>query len=160
MRYLMIPAVALTLALPATAQEEATIAMEEVPQAAMDAANTANTIGCTFETVGLDDDEGTATYELAGTMANGMGCEIDVLEDGTVEEIEEQIEMTALPESVTAALEAEMAGFQPEYIEKSTRPAENNAVFYEFEGMHDGKEIDAELAEDGTGFMMNDDTAG
>jgi hypothetical protein len=33
-------------------------------------------------------------------------------------------------------------------------------VIYEFEGTHEGQEIDAEIHADGTGFMQNEDTAG
>ena len=84
--------------------------------------------------------------------------EVDVMEDGSIEEIEKQIAMEALPAPVMAALEAEMAGFTPDYIEESTRP--EGVVVYEFEGTHDGAAIDAEIAADGTGFMTNEDAAG
>ena len=55
-------------------------------------------------------------------------------------------------------LEAELPGFAPSYIERSTRP--EGVIVYEFEGTHEGAEIDAEIAEDGTGFESNADAAG
>ena len=158
MRKYVIIAAALGLAAPALAQEENEISMDQVPQAAMEAAQ-AKAEGIEFTKAQMDDDEGTETYELSGTMENGMAIEVDVLADGTVEEVEEEIEMSEVPQEVTAALEQNLAGFQPSFIEKSTRD-DGATVVYEFEGQHDGKEIDAEINADGSNFTMNEDTAG
>jgi hypothetical protein len=148
----------ISIAAPVVAQEENIIEMSAVPKAAMDAAMAVpQAKGVTFETAAMDDDEGTMTYELAGKMANGMMLEIDVLADGTIEEIEEQIDISALPAPVKATLDAELAGFAATFVEKSTRP--DGAVIYEFEGKHDGKEIDAEINVDGSNFTMADDAA-
>ena len=153
-------AAALLLATAATAQEAATetdesaMTMEEVPAAVMEAATAANTMGTEFETVAMDD----GVYEFAGTQSSGMGYEIDVMEDGSIEEIETEIDMAALPAEVTATMEAEMAGLEPTYVEMSERP--EGVVVYEFEGMMDGANVDAEIAADGTGFEMADDAAG
>lgn len=144
----------LALATAASAQEETTMTMEEVPVAVMEAATAANTMGTEFESVAMDD----GVYEFAGTGSDGMGYEVDVMEDGTIEEVERQIDASALPAEVAAALEAEMAGFTPDYVEESTR--EGGTVMYEFEGTHEGQAIDAEIAADGTGFTMNEDAAG
>ena len=161
MQKLLVTVGVLGIAAPAFAQEENQISMDEVPQAAMEAAQAeAEAMGVSFENVQMDDDEGTTTYELSGQMDNGMTLEIDVLEDGTVEEIEEEIEMSALPQEVSATLEENLSGFQPDFVEKSTRPAEDDRVVYEFEGTHEGGEIDAEINEDGSNFTMNEDTAG
>jgi hypothetical protein len=145
---------AILLATAATAQEETTMTMEEVPAAVMEAATAANAMGTEFTAVAMDD----GVYEFAGTMDDGMGYEIDVMEDGTIEEIERQIDASALPAEVAAALEAELAGFVPDYVEESTRT--DGAIVYEFEGTHEGAAIDAEIAADGTGFTMNEDAAG
>lgn len=147
---------ALALALPALAQEENMMKMEDAPAAAMDAAK-ANANGVEFETVQMDPDGETDTYEFAGKLESGMAYEVDVLADGTIEEIEEQIEMDAVPEAVKSALEAEMAGFEPEFIEMSTRE-DGALIVYEFEGMHEEQEVDVEINEDGSNFMMNEDT--
>ena len=161
MKALLLGAALSALASAALAQEETTMTLEEVPQAAMDAAMAQLTeagITATLDTVATDDDEGTMTYELSGTMEDGMTVEVDVLEDGTFEELEREIAMDALPPEVVAALEQELPGFQPTTLEESTRP--DGAVIYEFEGTHEGQEIDAEIQADGTGFMQNEDTAG
>lgn len=86
-----------------------------------------------------------------------MMLEVDVLEDGTMEKVEEQIEKSALPEAVTKTLAEKLPKFEPTMVEKSTRP--NNVVIYEFEGTHDGKEIDAEINSDGSNFTSNDDAS-
>jgi hypothetical protein len=161
MKALLLGAAVSALASVALAQEETTMTLEEVPQAAMDAAMAqleGAGITATFDTVAMDDDEGTMTYELSGTMEDGMMVEVDVLEDGTFEELEREISMEALPTEVTTALEAELPGFAPAMIEESTRP--DGVVIYEFEGSHQGQEIDAEIQADGTGFVQNEDTAG
>ena len=161
MQKLFVIAGVLGLAVPAFAQEENQISMDEVPQAAMEAAQAeADALGVSFDSVQMDDDQGTMTYELSGPMENGMMLEIDVLEDGTVEEIEEEVEMTAVPQEVSATLEENLPGFQPDFVEKSTRPAEDGRVVYEFEGTHEGGEIDVEIDEDGSNYTMNEDAAG
>jgi hypothetical protein len=154
MKALLLSAAALALASGALAQEETTMTMEEVPSTVMDAANTANTAGVTFDAVAMDE----GVYEFSGTMESGMGYEVDVMEDGTIEEVEEQIEASELPEAVSDALDTNLAGFTPDYVERSTRA--DGAIVYEFEGTHEGQTIDAEINEDGSGFMMNEDTAG
>lgn len=161
MQKFLVTAAVLGLAAPAFAQEESQISMDEVPQVAMDAAQAeADAMGVSFENVQVDDDQGTMTYELSGQMENGMMLEIDVLEDGTVEEIEEEVEMSAVPQEVAATLEENLSGFQPDFVEKSTRPAEDGRVVYEFEGTHEGGEVDVEINEDGSNYMMNQDAAG
>ena len=157
MKQHLLAAAAIVLAVPAFAQEERTITMDQVPAVALEAAK-ARANGVEFTAVAMDDDEGTDTYELSGKKANGMAIEVDVLADGTIEEVEEQVEMSAVPEVVKSALQENLAGFTPAMAEKSTRPG--GKVVYEFEGTHDGKEIDAEIDEDGSNFAMNDDTAG
>lgn len=154
---MLIAAAAVGLAAPALAQEEATISMDEVPAAALEAAE-ANANGVAFTSVALDDDEGTETYEFSGEMESGMMLEVDVLADGTIEEIEEEIEMSAVPEAVSTTLMENLEGFEPTTVEKSTR--EGDMVVYEFEGMSDGQEIDVEINEDGSNYTMNEDSAG
>lgn len=157
MKHAVLIASALALATPALAQEETKVELSAVPAAAMEAAQKAAP-GVTFETANIDNDEGTETYELTGKLASGKQVEVDVLADGTIEEVEEEIDAAAVPAEVQATLDKELAGFASTMIEKSTRP--NGVVVYEFEGQHDGKEIDAEINADGTGFTRNDDMAG
>lgn len=157
MKYAAIIVSTLALAAPALAQEETKLDMSAVPAAAMEAAQKA-VQGVTFETAQMDKDEGTDTYELGAKLSSGKHIEVDVLADGTIEEVEEEITAAELPAEVKATLDKELAGFAPTMIEKSTRP--QGVVVYEFEGQHGGKEIDAEINADGTGYKLNDDMAG
>lgn len=140
----------------AVAQEadESTMAMADVPAAVMEAATAANATGTEFETVALDD----GVHEFAGTQESDMGYEIDVMEDGFIEEIETQIDAAELPAEVAATVAAEMAAAELTYIEKSKRA--DGVVVDEFEGTMDGAAVDAEINADGTGYAMNDDMAG
>lgn len=156
MKKIVLAAAAMGFAAPLLAQEENEMSMEEVPQAVMEAAQAeAERAGAELTAAAMDDD----AYELSGTLENGMGFEVDVLEDGTVDEIEEEIEMSEVPEAVTATLEENLSGFEPSYIERSTREG-GAQIVYEFEGTHEGTEIDVEINEDGSNYTMNEDAAG
>ena len=156
MKHAALIVVALAVVSPAFAQEESTMSVTEVPAAAMTAAQGAAP-GVTFSSAAMDDDEGTQTYELSGQDASGKHIEVDVLADGTVEEVEQQIDIADLPAAVKATWDAEMAGVTPTMIEKSTRP--DNTIVYEFEGERDGQAFDAEINEDGSNYTMADDAA-
>ena len=157
---LITSAAALALSLPAFAQEENAISMDEVPEAALAAAQENAPEGITeFESVQIDDDGGTETYEFAATKEDGMAIEVDVLADGTLEEIEEEVAMDAVPQPVSAALDGELPGFEPSFVEKSTRE-DGSLIVYEFEGQHEGQEIDVEIDEDGSNLVRNEDAAG
>ncbi|KGJ03008.1 PepSY domain-containing protein [Paracoccus sphaerophysae] len=157
MKYAAAIALTVGLAVPAFAQEEKKMELSAVPAAAMEAAQKAAP-GVTFESVSMDDDEGTDTYELVGKLASGKTVEVDVLADGTIEEVEEEIDAAAVPAEVKATLDKELAGFAPTMVEKSTRP--QGKIVYEFEGSFEGKEIDAEIDADGSNFTRHDDMAG
>ena len=163
MKTILITSAAIALALPTFAQttgggDENAISMDEVPEAAMTAAQE-NAMGVEFETVQIDPDNETETYEFSGTKADGMMLEVDVLADGTIEEIEEEITMEEVPQAVSAALDSEASGLEPSFVEKSTRE-DGATIVYEFEGMLDGQEVDIEINEDGSGFVNNSDMAG
>ena len=51
-----------------------------------------------------------------------MGYEVDVMEVGTIEEVEEQIDASNLSEVVTAAPGSNLAGFTPGNVERSSAP--------------------------------------
>ena len=163
MKKFLLATAAIGLALPAFAQvsgdaaEENVISMDEVPEAARTAAEE-NSMGVTFDKVQIDDDGGTETYEFSGAKEDGTMIEVDVLADGTVEEIEEQIDMEAVPQPVSATLDSEVPGLDPTFIEKSTRD-DGATIVYEFEGELEGQPVDVEIDEDGSGFVNNADMA-
>ena len=99
------------------------------------------------------------TYEFSGAEEDGAMIEVDVLADGTFEEIEEQIDMEAVPQPVSAMLDFAVPGMEPTFIEKSTRD-EGSTIIYGFEGQLGGQPVDVEIDEDGSGFVNNADMAG
>ena len=158
MKTFLITTATLGLATAALAQGGSQISMDEVPEVAMAAAQENAPAGVSeFESVQLDPDADTETYEFAATKDDGMAIEVDVLADGTLEEVEEEVGMEAVPQQVAATLDQEVPGLQPAFIEKSTRPG---GIVYEFEGQLEGQEVDIEINEDGSGFVNNADTAG
>ena len=146
-----------TLAWSVEAKDEDSITMKDVPFAVKAAAQAAGN-GVTFEKVDLDLDNGTATYELAGKGADGKIIEIDVLSDGTIEEVEQEISMDNVPDAVKKMLAKYMPKFKPDKAEKSTRT--NFEVFYEFDGQDEnGGELDIEIRSDGKQITIADDSA-
>ena len=148
------------LAVPAFAQDEQVMTMADVPPPVLARAETiAMSMGVTIDSVGLDLDNGTATYEFAGKLPSGMAFEIDVDADGTVEELEEQIEAAAVPQPAMDLVARYLPGFAPELVEKSTRG--DFVVFYELEGNNaQGNAIDVEVRADGRQILIQDDLAG
>lgn len=148
---------ALGLPVFAQAQQETTIRMEDVPLAARAAAES-HARGVRFEKVQVDDDEGTRTYEFSGQMDNGLIYEVDVLADGTVEEIEEEIGFSMVPQDIQDVLKAQLPGFDPRMIARSSRP--DGSIFYEFRGTRGGQEIDVEVNAVGAQLMPREDSSG
>ena len=140
---------------PAFAQDETEIAMEDVPENVLDVAlNTAP--GVEFERVSIEVENGVVIYEFEAKDHKGCHIEIDVTEDGQLEEIEMEIAMDEVPQAVAATLERTAPGFRAEYIELSVRDG-GAAFVYEFEGNIDGAPVDIEIAENGALIFISDD---
>lgn len=104
--------------------------------------------GVEFESVSIELENGVAVYELEATGPDGKHIEVDVYEDGRLQEIEMEMSADEVPEIVMAALERRSPGFEPSYIEASIRP--DGVFLYEFEGVAaDGQTIEIEIGEDG-----------
>lgn len=123
------------------------VAFDDVPQSVLDTAlNTAP--GVQFDRVSIEIENGVSIYEFEGEDHNGRHIEIDVTEDGVLEEIEMEIAMSDVPATVLATLEREAPGFRADYVELSVR--EGGALFiYEFEGAVGGERVSLEIAESG-----------
>ena len=162
MRTLFLGAVALCALFPAIAwsveaKDEDSVSMNDVP-AEVRAAAQAAANGTRLEKVDLDLDDGTATYELSGKGADGKMIEVDVLRDGRIEEVEQEITMDGVPEAVKKLMSKHMPNFKADKVEKSTRP--NFEVYYEFDGQNgDGQELDVEIRSDGKRIIIQDDAA-
>lgn len=137
----------LSFCVPASAFANTEVAFEDVPENVLDAAIDAAP-GVTFDRVSIEVENGVSIYEFEAKDHNGFHIEIDVTEDGELEEIEMQIPMSDVPQAVADRLEKEAPGFRADYIELSVRDG-GAAFVYEFSGKSRGKPVNVEIAENG-----------
>lgn len=123
------------------------IAIDDVPEKVLDTAiRTAP--GVTFDRVSIETENGVSIYEFEATDHAGRHIEIDVTENGDLEEIEMEHDFDDLPDVVAATLNDTVPGFEPDYVEFSVRQTAPIYV-YEFDGSYEGRPVDIEIAEDG-----------
>jgi len=138
----------------ANADDGQEISFNDVPQNILDMAN-ATAPGVTFDRVSIEVENGVSIYEFEAKDHNGLHIEIDVTENGELEEIEMETPWENVPEPVVATLKKTAPGFKPTYIELSVR--EGGAKFvYEFEGTLEGRPVDIEIAENGKLLVFED----
>lgn len=155
MKRALIITAALGFAATAFAEDEEFISLEDAPPAAMETA-LATAPGATFETVAIEREEGLAIYEFRGADYAGRKIEVDVLEDGSLQEIEMQIAMSEVPQPVIDVLSETTPGFSPTYVELSVRD-NGSTIVYEFEGVLENQEVDVEVAESGELLFHGED---
>lgn len=98
-------------------------------------------------------------YEITGKK-DGKEVEVDVRADGTVEEMEEVIDMKDVPKPASDLFQSEYPEFKVTKVERSTRPYRNGqkATWYEFKGTtKDGAPLDVEVTEDGKYYAVDVD---
>ncbi len=137
----------IALASISLASANTSISLEDVPENVLDTAiRTAP--GVTFDRVSIEEENGVAIYEFEATDHAGRHIEIDVTEDGELEEIEMEQDVEDLPTAVAATLDETVPGFEPDYVEFSVRQTAPVYV-YEFDGSYEGRPVEIEIAEDG-----------
>ena len=149
-------ATALTLESAAFAQSE--IPIDEVPAAIVAKAET--TIpGVTFHRVSTELEDGVLIYEFEAFNSAGQHVEVDITERGAIQEIEMEISLAQAPRAVRAALEEVAAGFEPDHVQYSVRDGGRDYV-YEFEGEHNARPLEVEIAENGRVLFVSDGSVG
>ncbi len=142
-----IAAASLSLLCATVASANTELALDDVPEKILDTAiRTAP--GVTFDRVSIEIENGVSIYEFEATDHAGRHIEIDVTEDGELEEIEMEFDFDDLPAGVAATLNDTVPGFTPGYVEFSVRQTAPIYV-YEFDGAYEGRPVDIEIAEDG-----------
>ena len=101
------------------------------------------------------EDDGTLIYEIQGTLEDGRRVEVDLYEDGTVQEIEVEFTKDLVPGAVMIAIEKKYPGFEPTFIEAS-HSASKKVLRYEFVGVQNGRKIDLEVSADGRNILQAD----
>lgn len=104
----------------------------------------------------FDQDEVMAIYEIQGKTSSGRLLEADIRPDGTLLELEVEIEASDVPSKVSDAV----GNFFPDFqlaeekpaIEKSIRPSENGLpeIWYEFSGT----KFDVEVRSDAKALLV------
>ncbi|MEL6363738.1 MAG: hypothetical protein AAFR11_02730 [Pseudomonadota bacterium] len=123
---------------------------EEVRETALDAIPGGRLVSVSVET-----ENGVKIYEFIAEDADGEELEIDVFEDGRLEEVERVIDFEDIPNVVRDALAERAPDFVPRETEWSYRG--DGKIVYEFSGKYRGAEIDAEITEDGEILLFDDD---
>jgi len=104
--------------------------------------------GISLDGIELQTEKGTIQYQAEAKTADGRDIELELAEDGTLLEKQEEVRLTDVPAAVRATIERELGGVTPEQVERVT---EKGTIHYEVEAeTADGREIDLDVAEDGT----------
>lgn len=99
--------------------------------------------------------DGTMIYEIQGRMPHGRRLEVDLFENGNIEEYEVEFTEDQVPRAVMKAVEKKMRGFRPTYIEASHSPS-HKVLRYEMVGTLGGQELDIEVSADGRTIEVSD----
>lgn len=146
---------ALAATAPFAVYAETEIAFEDVPENVLNTA-ISTAPGVTFDRVSIDVENGQTIYEFEADDHKGKHIEVDVNEDGSLEEIEMEVTFDETPLAVQQTLESEAEGFEHDYIELSIRSGRYPYV-YEFDGKISGRLVSIEIAETGELLQMSDD---
>lgn len=93
--------------------------------------------------------DGRRLFEFAGTDRDtGRRVEVDVLANGHIEEVEEQVPLRVVPERVRSQVRDVLGRFWVVRAERSLRA--DNQTFYEFDGRTaSGRPLSVEIRDDG-----------
>lgn len=137
------------------AGEEKIIPLNKVPEELLSEAKKLLP-NAVFKTANTEKEtDGTLVYEIQGTLENGRKVEVDVLENGDIQEFEVVYSLDLVPGAVIKAIEKKLPGFTPSFIEAS-HSASKKVVGYEFVGEFGGKKIDIDVSADGRRIEMAD----
>ena len=138
---------AAAFALSALSSNAETLSITDVPEHVYETAiQTAP--GVSFDRVTAERENGVLIYEFEARSFDGKHIEVDVREDGSLEEVEMEMSESELPELVRAAIEDAHPGFEIAYIEASIRG--DWTTVYEVEGSTaKGEELALDLSESG-----------
>jgi hypothetical protein len=141
--YLALPTV-LLLVIGSAAQERR-IEKSDLPPAVQRAADEQSK-GATVRGYSTEIENGKREYELE-SMVNGRSRDVTIAPDGTVLEVEQQVEMGELPASVRDALQAQTGSGKITRIESLTK--QGKLVAYEAQVRRAGKRSEIQVGPDG-----------
>lgn len=137
------------------AGEETIISFDKVPEEILNQAQQLLP-EAHFKTANIETDkDDTRVYEIQGILADGRKVEVDVFENGVIEEFEVEYTKDLVPGAVLKAIEKKMPGFIITYIEASYSVSKK-VIKYEFVGTLAGKKLDLEVSADGRKIKLAD----
>ena len=143
-RYTSLAAAFLVFTLGATAQEKK-IEESNLPPAVLKTVKEQSK-GATIKGYSTDREHGKTVYE-AEMMVNGHSKDIEIAEDGSLNEIEEEVSLASLPASVQAALTAKAGEAKITKVESLTK--HNKLVAYEAATLKGTKKGEIQVGPDG-----------
>lgn len=149
---------AAAFAFTSTAFAQTEISLEDVPSQIIETAET-TVPGVTFHRVSSETEGGVLIYEFEAYNSAGKHIEVDITENGDLQELEMEIDFAQVPANIKTALEETAPGFEPTYVEYSVRDGGRDYV-YEFEGDHNGRALEIEIAESGRVLFASDGSVG
>lgn len=135
----------LTLALTSASAQEKKIDRSALP-AAVEKTVAAQSQGSTIKGFSTERENGKKVYE-AEMISNGHTKDIQIAEDGTLNEIEEEIAFDALPNAVQTALNATSNGARITKVESLTK--QGKLVAYEAATLKGAKKGEIQVGPDG-----------
>jgi hypothetical protein len=107
-----------------------------------------------FRTWNFGRDDGRRIFEFAGqNTETGQRVEVDVFANGRVEEVEMEIPLSAVPQSIKNTVANTLNGYRARRAERSIR--RNFRVFYEIDGeTMDGEPLSVEVSATGGIFRI------
>jgi len=136
--------VGLVLVQGAVAQEKK-IKRSELP-AAVEKTVAEQSKGATIRGFNQEQENGQTTYE-AELVVNGHSKDVQMDANGTILEVEEQVDFQALPAEVQAGLQAKAGGGKITKVESITKKDKLDA--YEAKVLTDGKKSEVQVGPDG-----------
>jgi uncharacterized OsmC-like protein len=125
--------------------QEKKIKRSDLP-AAVEKTVTEQSKGATIRGFSEEQEKGRTTYELQMTV-NGHSKDVEMDENGTVIEVEEQVTLEALPTEVRTGLQAKAGKGRITKVESITK--KNRLVAYEAQVDLDGKKSEVQVGADG-----------
>jgi len=133
------------------AQDNAEIDPAEIPAIAFDTARKFAP-GIQFTRFAYEDEGPHRVYEFSGKDADGRQIEIDVMADGSLQEIEMETPWDEIPVYIQIEFDLKAPEMEPDLIEQSIRP--DGSTIYEFEQMVEGQLIEVEILSTGKAIKM------
>jgi len=150
-----ISACVLLVPLLAEAGKEVEVPLQEVPEGIMQAARRIEPEAEFHRAQTETEEDGAKVYEIQGRLKDGRRMEVDVLENGRIQEYELEFTEAQVPGAVLKGIQRKLPGLKPTYIEAS-HSASGKVVQYEFEGMLGDQTIDIEVSADGRKIVVAD----